>query len=122
MSNAAGANRKGPVSERPKRARISTFFIVELGCILCSRTVGALRSATWPAPLTVLILRRGAAPMPVEDWRHLRCDNCGGTVLPSDIEQRTVRIESRIDWESDRPRRGRPRKWVTEQRGHAGGR
>ncbi len=121
MSNAAGANREGTVSERPQPARISTFFIVELGCILCSRTVGAFRSGTWPAPLTVLILRPGAAPMPVEDWRQLRCDNCGGSVLPSDIEQRTIRIESRIDWESDRPRRGRPPKWLAEQRAHGGG-
>jgi hypothetical protein len=108
--------------ERPKPARVATYFVVELGCILCSRHVGTFRSATWPAPLAALIVRPGLAPMPVDDWRQVRCEHCGGSVLPSEIERRTVRIESRIDWEEDKPRRGRPPKWLAEQRARAAAR
>ena len=93
---------------------------MELACILCNREVGAFQSATWPAPQSVQVARPGLAPSLVADWRQLRCENCGGSVLPSEIEQRTVRIESRIDWESDKPRRGRPPKWLAEERCRAG--
>ena len=120
MSNALGAQGSTRRSERPKPARIATFFVVELACILCSRDVGVFRSETWPAPVSVLITRPGAAPSLAADWRQIRCQNCGGSVLPSEIEQRTVRIESRIDWESDKPRRGRPPKWLAEERSRAG--
>ena len=122
VSTGTRANRDKLPSERPKRARVVTFFVVELACILCSRAVGVFQSATWPAPMTVQISQPGAAPRTVADWRQLRCDNCGGNVLPSEIEQKTVRIESRIDWESDKPRRGRPAKRLAEQRSRAGAR
>jgi hypothetical protein len=122
VSKAAGANRGATTSERPKPARVATYFVVELACILCSRSVGAFRSATWPGPLSVQINRAGAAPIAVDDWRQLRCDHCGGSVLPAEIERHTIRIESRIDWEEDKPRRGRPPKWLAEERARAGAR
>jgi hypothetical protein len=122
VSNAPGAHGSTHPCERPKPARIATFFVVELACILCSRDVGVFRSETWPAPASVLISHAGVAPSVAADWRQLRCQNCGGNVLPSEIEQRTVRIESRIDWESDKPRRGRPPKWLAEERSRAGNR
>jgi len=120
VSKGKRANGETLASGRPKPARVVTFFVVELACILCSREVGVFQSATWPAPMTVQISQAAAAPRIVADWRQLRCENCGGSILPSDIERRTVRIESRIDWESDKPRRGRPPKWLADQRSRAG--
>jgi hypothetical protein len=120
MSKAPAANRETRVSDRPKAARIASFFLVDLACILCNREVGGFRSATWPAPLSVQVTRPGKSPAVVADWRQLRCENCGGNVLPSEIERHTVRIESPIDWDSDKPRRGRPRKRLSEQRSRAG--
>ena len=122
VTKAPVTNRVATTSERPKPARVVTYFLVEIGCILCNRSVGAFRSATWPGPLSVQINRAGAAPMAVRDWRQLRCDHCGGSVLPAEIERHTIRIESRIDWEEDKPRRGRPPKWLAEARARAGAR
>jgi hypothetical protein len=120
MSKAPAPNLETRVSERPKAARIVSYFVVELACLLCNRDGGAFRSPTWPAPLSVQVTRPGKPPALVADWRQLRCENCGGNVLPSDIERHTVRIESPIDWEFDKPRRGRPPKRLLEQRSRAG--
>jgi hypothetical protein len=119
MSKAEAANRETRVSDRPKAARIVSYFVVELACLLCNRDVGAFRSPTWPAPPSVQVTRPGKPPALVADWRQLRCENCGGNVLPSEIERHTVRIEKPIDWESDKPRRGRPPKRLLEQRSRA---
>ncbi len=63
MSKGPAASRETVVSERPKAARIVSFFVVELACILCSREVGVFQSATWPAPLSVQVARPAWPPV-----------------------------------------------------------
>jgi hypothetical protein len=49
-------------------------------------------------------------------WWRLRCAVCGGNTTANDVSIRTVRLEPAIDWREVRPRRGRPPKWLVEQR------
>jgi hypothetical protein len=48
-------------------------------------------------------------------WR-LRCPVCGGNTAADEVTVRSVRLEGPTDWKADRPRRGRPPKWLVEQR------
>jgi hypothetical protein len=51
----------------------------------------------------------------VSDWRRLRCASCGGNSYPEEV--RTARVYPPVRWDDDdRPRRGRPPKWLVEAR------
>jgi hypothetical protein len=52
----------------------------------------------------------------VDQLRFLRCPTCRGSILPTEIIREEVRVERRIDWSEERPKRGRPPKWLVEQR------
>jgi len=45
-------------------------------------------------------------------WRNLRCADCGGNTMFEDVEQYWVYAP--VDWLTDRPRRGRPPKRLTQ--------
>ena len=83
---------------------------VELQCLLCARELGVLESASWPAYGRLVLYRTGLPAVLVDDWRRLRCAVCDGAAMPAEILTRPVRIETPIDWSSERPRRGRPPK------------
>ena len=85
---------------------------------MCSRDFGILVCTTLPLWGDVTILQPGGfrVQVAVEELRFLRCAICGGSVLPTEVTREEVRVERRIDWSQERPRRGRPPKWLVEQR------
>ncbi len=102
----------------PRRQRL---VVAEITCLLCARPVGTARADRWPPTGPVLFQPAGsstARSLPTI-WR-LRCPVCGGNTAADDITVRTVRLEGPTDWKADRPRRGRPPKWLVVLR-QAGG-
>ena len=80
---------------------IRTFVLAELKCYLCGTTAGSLEH------------ERGT--MGLWDTSKLRCRRCGGSVYVDQVEIVDRRTEP-LEWEDDGPRRGRPPKWLVEQR------
>src|SRR5438876_565435 len=74
-------------------------YLVELVCMLCSREVGTT------------VVDQPQAPVSVP--RQLRCQYCGGQPLAGETDRKVV--YSRVLLEQ--PRRGRPPRWLVEQRG-----
>ncbi len=92
-------------------------FVAELNCLLCGRGQGSLEAGTWPPRGTALLRRSGAEePAPIADWGSLRCDLCGGAVMVVEVTRQALRSEVRVDWDAERPRRGRPPKLLVAQR------
>jgi hypothetical protein len=110
----AGCNEHSAPRTRVRR------FTVELGCLLCSRELGTFDSLTWPVHGPIVLVRTGGPKMLVADWHRLRCDNCGGSVLPVEITIEDDRVEAPHDWSEERPRRGRPPKQLADQRSDSG--
>jgi hypothetical protein len=75
-----------------------------------------LESDVWPAYGAVVLRRKGFDPVVVADWRRLRCGACSGAAIPVDTTSRVVRTEKPLEWDEDKPRRGRPPKSVVEAR------
>jgi hypothetical protein len=77
---------------------------------MCSRDFGILVCTSLPLCGAVTILQPGGfrIQMAVDELRFLRCASCGGSVLPTEITREELRLERRIDWSLERPRRGRP--------------
>jgi len=64
----------------------------------------------------VAIQRSGrSGTIGIFDTSRLRCPRCGGSVYVDSVEFVDRRVEP-IEWEDDGPRRGRPPKWLVEQR------
>ena len=105
-----------PLSSR--RVRRVPRITVEFGCLMCSREFGTLVCTAIPVSGAVTIQQPGGfrIEVSVEQLRYLRCASCGGSILPTEITREEVRVEGRIDWSKDRPRRGRPPKWLVDQR------
>jgi hypothetical protein len=80
---------------------IRTFVLVDLKCYLCGAAAGSIereRGSTVPAMTS-----------------RLRCSRCGGSLYVDQVEIVDRRIEP-LEWEDEGPRRGRPPKWLVEQR------
>ena len=105
-----------PLSSR--RVRRVPRITVEFGCLMCSRDFGILVCTNLPVCGTIVIQQPGDFRMEiaVDQLRFLRCPTCRGSILPTEIIREEVRVERRIDWSEDRPKRGRPPKWLVEQR------
>ena len=84
---------------------IRTFVLADLKCYLCGAAAGSLE--------TERDKRLGAVG--VWDTSRFRCPRCGGSVYVDQVEIIDRRIEP-LEWEDDGPRRGRPPKWLVEQR------
>ena len=91
---------------------------VEFSCLMCSRDFGTLVCTSLPVCGTITIQQPGGfhVEMGVDQLRFLRCPTCRGSILPTEIIREEVRVERRIDWSEERPKRGRPPKWLVEQR------
>ena len=107
-----------PARRSPRTVRRVPRITVEFGCLMCSRDFGILVCEAIPACGAVVIQQPGGfhIQVSVERLRYLRCTSCGGSILPTEITREEVRVERRIDWSEERPRRGRPPKWLVEQR------
>jgi hypothetical protein len=75
-------------------------YLVELQCSLCARPVTSIRV---PTPRTRVVL-----------LRPIRCQNCGGAAVQGEVVR--VAVREPIVFRDRSPRRGRPPKWLVEQR------
>ena len=102
----------------PRRVRRIPRIMVEFGCLMCSRDFGILVCTSLTVCGTIVIQQPGDFRMEiaVDQLRFLRCPTCRGSILPTEIIREEVRVERRIDWSEERPKRGRPPKWLVEQR------
>lgn len=109
-----------PTSPSPSSRRVRRVprITVEFGCLMCSRDFGILVCESLPVCGTITIQQPGGfhVEFTVNQLRYLRCPSCRGSILPTEIIREEVRVERRIDWSEDRPKRGRPPKWLVEQR------
>jgi hypothetical protein len=79
---------------------IRTFVLADLKCLMCGATVGEIE-------------RERGSRIPRVDIQ--RCPRCGGSVYVDQVEIVLRRTEP-LEWEDEGPRRGRPPKWLVEQR------
>ena len=101
-----------------RRVRRVPRITVEFGCLMCSRDFGSLVCTSLPVCGMITIQQPGGfrIDLAVDQLRFLRCPTCRGSILPTEIIREEVRVERRIDWSEERPKRGRPPKWLVEQR------
>ena len=84
---------------------IRTFVLADLKCYLCGTLAGSLERER----------QRGVTSVGAWDTSRFRCPRCGGSVYVDQIEIVDRRVEP-VEWEDEGPRRGRPPKWLVEQR------
>jgi hypothetical protein len=97
-------------------APTTTVFVAEIACILCTRVVGTAIDLRWPPVRTVLIQMDGSNVLRRVELRRLRCADCGGNTAATEVTTRFLRRERAIDWQIEQPRRGRPPKWLVDER------
>lgn len=95
---------------------VRTFVLADLKCYMCGATAGSLERERGSTTPQVAIERAGRVGSIVA-WEasRLRCPRCGGSVYVDQVEIVDRRTEP-VEWEDDGPRRGRPPKWLVEQR------
>ena len=93
-----------------------TAFLAELQCFLCGSTAGTIECDRKPLPSSgVWHPIAGGRAQRVADWRQLRCPRCGGALFAESIEA-TMRTDESEELRREVPRRGRPPKWLVEER------
>jgi hypothetical protein len=93
-----------------------TAYVAELQCFLCGSLAGSFESDRKPLPANgVWHPAGGGAPEPIADWRQMRCVRCGGALFAESIEA-VVRHDDAEALRREVPRRGRPPKWLVEER------
>jgi hypothetical protein len=103
-----------PVSSAPEKTRL---LRAELRCYLCGETCGVLEAP--PArtmPRVAQFCAADGSPARMLAWGALRCPRCSSGSLFLDEPEIVVRRIERIDWAVDRPRRGRPPRWLVALR------
>jgi DNA-directed RNA polymerase subunit RPC12/RpoP len=95
---------------------IRTFVLADLKCYMCGATVGSIERERGSTAGTVLIHRGDSvAAIGASETSRLRCPRCRGSVYVDQVEIVDRRIEP-LEWDDEGPRRGRPPKWLVEQR------
>ncbi|HEX8966763.1 MAG TPA: hypothetical protein VF937_02715 [Chloroflexota bacterium] len=93
-----------------------TAYVAELQCFLCGSVAGSIESDHKPLPAYgVWHPADGGQPERIADWRALRCPRCGGALYAESIEA-VIRHDEADEVRREAPRRGRPPKWLVEQR------
>ena len=96
-----------------------TRYIAELQCFLCGTPAGIFESDRKPLPAYGFWHpASGNAAQAINDWRQLRCTRCGGALLAESIET-VAEPDSDDELRREIPRRGRPPKWLVEERRRA---
>ena len=106
-----------PSSSTISESEKTRVLRAELRCYLCAETCGVLEAP--PAATMPRVARFSAAdgsPARVLAWNALRCPRCSSGSLFLDEPVIVVRRLERVDWALDRPRRGRPPRWLVAQR------
>lgn len=92
-----------------------TAYLAELQCLMCGNTAGAIESDRKPLPpYGIWHPAAGGPRQRVADWRQLRCPRCGGALFAESLEA-VVRHDAE-ELRREAPRRGRPPKWLVEER------
>jgi hypothetical protein len=93
-----------------------TAYLAELQCFLCGSQAGAIEIDRTPPPSYGVWHPVGGGPAQrVADWRQLRCTRCGGALFAESVEAVVYQDESE-ELRREAPRRGRPPKWLVEER------
>lgn len=93
-----------------------TVYMAELQCFLCGTFAGTFESDRKPLPPRgTWHPVDGGRTQQVGDWRQLRCNRCGGALYAESVEV-MIRREEEDELRREVPRRGRPPKWLVEQR------
>jgi hypothetical protein len=93
-----------------------TVYLAELQCFLCGSLAGSIENDRKPLPAYgVWRPADGSAAVRVADWRSLRCHRCGGALYTESVEA-VVRPDDSDELRREAPRRGRPPKWLVEER------
>jgi hypothetical protein len=93
-----------------------TVYAAELQCFLCGHLAGSIETDRKPLPAYgVWRPAGGGDPLRVADWRQLRCGRCGGALFAESFEA-VVKDDADEALRREIPRRGRPPKWLVEQR------
>jgi hypothetical protein len=95
-----------------------TVYVAELQCFLCGSEAGSVESDRKPLPVASMWHPADGGPRRVVAWRELRCTRCGGALLAESIETviRHTVVDQPREQQRDAPRRGRPPKWLVEER------
>src|SRR5215211_196906 len=95
---------------------IRTFVLADLKCYMCGAAAGSIEREQGSKAARVAIARGGrVGVMHAWETSRLRCPRCGGSVYVDQVEIVDRRTEP-LEWEDEGPRRGRPPKWLVEQR------
>jgi hypothetical protein len=95
-----------------------SYVIIRAGvmCLQCGRRLGFLQRVTDHERSSASVFYpEGTEAAAGRSWRSVHCPTCGGVPIVEDYEAVRHRVED-IDWSLDRPRRGRPSKWLVQQR------
>jgi len=93
-----------------------TAYLAELQCFLCGSLAGSIESDRKPLPPSGMWHPVGGGrSQRVADWRQLRCPRCGGALFAESVEA-VIRHDDNEELRRDTPRRGRPPKWLVEER------
>src|SRR4051812_41077135 len=84
---------------------IRTFVLSELKCYMCGASAGSLEHEQGDL----------GGFFAVQHACRTRCSRCGGSLYIDQVETVDRRFEP-AEWEDEGPRRGRPPKWLVEQR------
>jgi len=103
-------------SPATKTTKTTTVFVADITCLLCSRLIGTAVDPHWPPVCSVLIQLEGSGVLRRIALDRLRCPDCGGNTVPTEVTTRLLRHERPIDWQQEQPRRGRPPRWLVAQR------
>ncbi len=91
-------------------------YLAELQCFLCGNLAGSVEVDRKPLPpFGIWHPADGSAACRIADWRSLRCSRCGGALYTENVEA-TIRRDDADVVQRDAPRRGRPPKWLVEER------
>jgi hypothetical protein len=99
--------------------RTATAYLAELQCFLCGSLAGSIETDRKPLPpYGIWHPAGGARPTRVADWRQLRCNRCGGALFAESIDT-IAKSDTDDELRREVPRRGRPPKWLVEERRRA---
>jgi len=95
---------------------IRTFVLADLKCYMCGAAAGSIERERGVTQTRMAITRAGlVGSIAAWDTSRLRCPRCGGAVYVDEVDIVDRRSEP-LEWEDEGPRRGRPPKWLVEQR------
>lgn len=107
---------KDPESHGTEGSGGRTVYLAELQCFLCGSLAGSIETDRKPLPpYGIWHPADGGPAMRVADWRGLRCNRCGGALYTENVEA-VIRHDEADELRREAPRRGRPPKWLVEER------